>query len=241
MPCRATPPARSTSRPCARISLRRKPPMRPTRLRSAPFAPECAELKLLRRAPGRDVLVWSAIDQRKAASQRCGEMLRIVPADSEAAASFRAVQRKRADDRVSARTQGALQPGDIGRPIPRKREKMKRRAVVPEVIAPRRLPGGHVGRNPCHPIRLLADTRARGSKRRSRQIEHGHVLIAPRNKAFGEPRGAAANFDDGRTSGYPGLLDQLQGKRGRFLKPAQLAFALTGVNVLPMIPATRVV
>src|ERR1700731_4847922 len=134
MPCRVTPPARSTSRPCARISARPKPPMLSMPRLSARFAPERAELKLLRRAPGRDVLVWSAVDQRKAASQRCGQTACIVPADDEAAASLRAVQRKRADDGMSARTHGAPQLGDIGRLVSRKGEKIKRRAIVPEVI-----------------------------------------------------------------------------------------------------------
>ena len=98
------------------------------------LAPERAELKLLYRSPRRRVLVPPRIDQFKAGSKRRGETVCVVTADDQAAAAFRAVRRERTDDRMPARAQGASKPRDIGHLIVRIGEKMKRRAVVPQII-----------------------------------------------------------------------------------------------------------
>src|ERR1700694_6082059 len=117
-----------------------------------PLVPERAELKLLHGTPGRGVVLSPRIDQFKAVSKRCGESVRIVTADGQAAAPFRAVRREGGDDGMSARAQGASKPGNIGGLIARVGEKVKGRPVVPDIICPRRLPNGYVGGDPCHPV-----------------------------------------------------------------------------------------
>src|SRR6267142_1740499 len=160
-----------------------------------PCAAECAELKLLHTSPRCGVVVPPCIDQFKALSERCGESVRVVTADHQAAAAFRAVGREGRDDGMSARAQGASKPGNVSRLIIPLGEKVKRRPVVPQIIGPRRLPRGYISRNPCHPVCLVADAGSRGTKRCSRQIEHCYVLIAPRNQVIDEARGAAANVN----------------------------------------------
>src|SRR5258705_5872204 len=94
------------------------------------------------------------IDQFKALSEGCSESVRIIAADHQAAAAFRAVGREGRDDGMSADAQGASKPGNVSRLIGPLGEKVKRRPVVPHIVGPWRLPRGYVGRNPCHPICL---------------------------------------------------------------------------------------
>src|SRR5690349_2629109 len=108
---RATPPARSTSRHCGASSACRLPAIPPKpHEHSIALAPESAELKLLHRAPRREVFMPPGIDQLKAASQRGGQTLCIVTADNEAAASFRPVRSEGSDNGMSARVQSASKP-----------------------------------------------------------------------------------------------------------------------------------
>src|SRR5437764_6250117 len=234
---RATPPARSTSRRCGVSSGCQLPSIAPKpkpRKRSIALAAESAELKLLRRAPGREVFVPPGIDQLKAASQRGGQGSCIVAADDEAAASFRPVRREGSDNGMSARPQSAPKAGDVSTLVVRKGKKVERRPVVPEIVALRRLPGGHVGSNPSHPIGFFAHARSRRSQRRSRDVEYRQVLIAPRHQTIGQPRGSGADVDDGRGFGRSDKVDQFKGERRSFLKPAHLIFALRGVDALPV-------
>src|ERR1700694_4671112 len=69
------------------------------------LAAEGAELKLLHGAPRRGVVMSPCVDQFKAVSERCGEGVRIVAADHQAAAAFRAVGCEGCDDGMSARAQ----------------------------------------------------------------------------------------------------------------------------------------
>src|SRR5258705_2998342 len=133
-----------------------------TGLLSRPSAAECAELKLLHNSPRRGVIVSARVDQLKAPSEGCGEGVRVVAADGQAAAALRAVEREGGDDGKSTRAQRASKPGNIGRLIVRLGEKMKRGPVVPHIIGPRRLPNGHVRRNPCYPACLVAQAGAAG-------------------------------------------------------------------------------
>jgi hypothetical protein len=59
-----------------------------------PLAAECAELKLLHGSPGCGVVMSARIDQFKALSEDCSESVRVVTADRQAAAAFRAVGAK---------------------------------------------------------------------------------------------------------------------------------------------------
>src|SRR5436190_16973381 len=234
---RATPPARSTSRRCGASSGCQLPSIAPKpkpRKRSIALAAESAELKLLRRAPGREVFVPPGIDQLKAASQRGGQGSCIVAADDEAAASFRPVRREGSDNGMSARPQSAPKAGDVSTLVVRKGKKVERRPVVPEIVALRRLPGGHVGSNPSHPIGFFAHARSRRSQRRSRDVEYRQVLIAPRHQTIGQPRGSSADVDDGGGFGRSDKVDQFKRERRSFLKPAHLIFALGGVDALPV-------
>src|SRR6266403_2247970 len=153
---------------------------------SHPLAAEAAELKLLQRSPGRGVVMPPCVDQAKPVAELCTETVRIIAADRQAATSFRAVGRKCRDDGMSADAQGAAQSGHVSRLVVRLGEKVKRRPVVPHIESSRGLPNGHVDRKPCHPVCLVADAGSGRSKRGSRQIEHGHVLITSRNKIIHE-------------------------------------------------------
>src|ERR1700686_4459259 len=135
------------------------------------IAPERAELKLLHRAPGRDVFMPPGVDQLEAAPKRRGQTGGVVSADEKAAAPLRSVGREGADDGMSARPQSAPQPDHIGGLVLTLAQKVKGRPVVPNVVRPRRLPDGHVGCNPRDPACLLPHARSRGSKRRRRYIQ----------------------------------------------------------------------
>src|SRR6476661_6064275 len=135
---------------------------------SVRLAAERAELKFLRCAPWRGVLMPPAVNQFKALPQRCRQTVGVVTADDKAAASFRTVGREGPDNGMPAQTQGAAEPDNIGSLIGRVGEKMEGRPVVPDIVALRRLPGGDVGCDPRHPTGLVAHANARGSERRGR-------------------------------------------------------------------------
>src|ERR1700737_97178 len=183
----------------------------------------------------------TAIDQLKSASKRDGQTACVMAADGKAAASFRAVKRECTDDGVSAQAQAVSKPRNISGLILRVGEKVKGRPVVPNIVGPRRLPGGRIGCNPSHPVCFFAHARSRGSKRCGRQIEDCHILVTLRYKAIGKPRGPATDINDGGGLDCPDEFDQLQGGSGRFLKPADLALAFGGVDILPVALTAHVV
>src|SRR3954468_5713331 len=236
MLCPAMQPASSTSRRCEASSAWLLPPTPRPAAREAllRLATKGAELKFLNRAPGRDVLMPPAVDQFKAVSQDGRQGCGVVAADKKAAASLRPIRRERGDDGMSARTQGAPEPLNIGDLFVLPRKEVKGRAVVPDIVGPRRIPSRHIRCYPRHRMRLLADPRSGSGKRGGRQIEHRQVLVAALHQAIGKPRCSAADVDNAGACISRDKLHEFKRERRGRLKPAHLVFRLADVHVLPM-------
>ena len=90
----------------------------------------------------------------------------IVPRDREAAAFFGAIRRECADDGVSAASEGASEPVNIGDLVSGVGQEVERRAVVPNIIDLRRLPCRHIGDYPFDAICPVSDACFGGCERR---------------------------------------------------------------------------
>src|SRR6185312_5250669 len=89
-----------------------------------PAEPERTELKMLRRAPGGEMIVPARVDKGEPGAKRLAQAFSIVPGDRQPAAPLGAVERERADDGAAAGPQRAAKPGDIGGLVGRVGEKV---------------------------------------------------------------------------------------------------------------------
>ena len=102
------------------------------------------------------MIVPTALHQSKRATEHLPEAQSIVAGDRQSAATFWTVQRKRADDDVPARSDGFSDAFGIHRPVPRISQKMKRGAIVPNIISLGRLPHRHISDYPIDRRAALA-------------------------------------------------------------------------------------
>src|SRR5579875_3238898 len=95
---------------------------------------------MLDRPSGRLMVVATALGQLERWPQNRADRRRIMTNHRQATASLGTVERKRRDDDMSARTHRLADPIGIGRLILGGSQEVKRRTVVPHVIALRRPP-----------------------------------------------------------------------------------------------------
>ena len=94
------------------------------------------------------MIMAAGLDEREPFSENGADGSRIMPQDRETAAPFRPIQRECADDDMATGPHGLRHATCVSQAIGSFSEKMKRRAVVPQIIGFRWLPGGYVGGDP---------------------------------------------------------------------------------------------
>ena len=103
--------------------------------------------------------------------------LRVVSHHRQAAAFFRAVERKRCDDGVPPDFHATPKPLNVRGAVTFFGQKMKCCTVMPDVVGLLRLPDRGVGRDPMNLIGTAAKARPGGQQRGIRQIEHCYIVI----------------------------------------------------------------
>jgi len=131
-------------------------------------------------------------------SKLIGKTLGIVSADRQSAAFFRAVLCKRPDDDVTAASNRLFRAGDVGGAIGWVDQKMKRRAVMPDVEGLRRTPFGDISRDPLHKGRPIAKPLFRNLERGPGNVEHADMQEPARDEVIDKTRRPASDIDDRR-------------------------------------------
>src|SRR5581483_4894662 len=139
--------------------------------RSGGGASKPAELEMLDRAARRGVIVPPRLVEHKGRAEHRPERGGIVPDHRQTAAALGPVRRESPDDKLSARPQHLANAIGVGRAIVGRGEEVKGRAVVPDVVALRWLPGGDVGDDPVDRAGARAEPLARLGKCLVREVE----------------------------------------------------------------------
>src|SRR6516225_5740444 len=118
-----------------------------------------AELERLRFAPGRDVLVPSRAYELEARAKGLCKSVGVIASHGQAATQLRTIWSECCYNRIAARLEGSDQPGKIACTIRFGDHEVERRAIVPDVIGPRRLPVCDVSHDPVDAPGLVAHAR----------------------------------------------------------------------------------
>src|SRR6185369_10137848 len=95
--------------------------------------------------------------QFKTTAEQFAEACGIIASDRQTAAHLRAVQCKCPDDDEAAGLDRSIEASEIGGAVGGIGQKMKCRAIVPEIEALRWIPAGDVSRDPLHLGRFVSE------------------------------------------------------------------------------------
>jgi hypothetical protein len=156
-----------------------------------------------------------------------------MPQDGQTAARLRSVRREGADDNVATGPHGLRHALRIGLAARGFDEKMKRRAVVPQIIRFRWLPGGYVGGDPRHFRGPRPEPDLGGRKRALRKVENGRAKSLVQ-KGIHQPRRAAADIDYRGARFCASCPDEIKRDGRMLLKPAQLVPRPSFIDLVPV-------
>src|SRR3546814_3179998 len=132
-----------------RQAHRHRPPLDAGASLQGLAAPEQAVLETLHRSGRRQVVFVGNVQQVEAGAENRRQRLRTVALHRQAAAAFRAIERKSRDNDPAARFRGLAQHRQISGAVSGIHKKMENRAIMPEVVLPLRCPCRYVGSHPA--------------------------------------------------------------------------------------------
>lgn len=122
------------------------------------------------------MIVSPGIYQLKTPSEFFGKTCRVVSVDRQSAAFFRAIERERSNNDVTAGFDSSFHATDVSGAVRRISQKMKGGPIMPNVEGLRRSPFGHVRYDPSNLARPRAESRLGGFERGFGNIQNGQTI-----------------------------------------------------------------
>lgn len=171
----------------------------------------------------------------KARAELIVQGIRIIPHDIEATAFRRPLRSERAYDDMSSALHGSGDAPNIGGALFDSGQKVKYRAVVPDVVRTRlQLDSSNVRDEPADVSCGYPQSFPRYVDGGLRYIKNGDVLVSAREEIVDESGFAGADIDDRRGRSPAGPVDQGQGSFKVLTVPADGVRCLCIVDPVPM-------
>src|SRR5882757_2072066 len=156
-------------------------------LKTLSMSDKTAELKTLRVATRSQMVMPPGFDQFEVRSKRPGKRLRVVAHNRQPATSFGTVGSEGRDDHMTAGPHRLLKAQDICSAVCRLGQEVKGGAIVPEVVAVRRLPGGDISGDPIDPVSAPPEPLFRLLEGLCGKIEYRYLVEALVEDAINQP------------------------------------------------------